>query len=72
MRIKDQKATAKAEYEEKIDALNKKNSDMKMKLDDFKFDNRTKWESFKSEFNKDMSELGTAIKDFTVKDEKKD
>ena len=45
---------------------------MKMKLDGFKYDNKTKWELFKLEFNKDMEELGTAINNFTFGDEKKD
>ena len=42
-----------------------------MRLDNFKFDSKTKWESFKFELNQDMEELGTAINDFMGKDEKK-
>lgn len=70
-RISTQKATAKADYENKVEELNSKNSDMKMRLDSFKFDSKTKWEAFKFEFNKDMDELGQAIKDFMGNDEKK-
>jgi hypothetical protein len=70
-RISTQKATAKADYEKKVNDLNSKNSDMKMRLDSFKFDSKTKWEAFKFELNKDMDELGQAINDFMGKDEKK-
>jgi hypothetical protein len=70
-RVNTQKATAKADYEKKVEDLNKKNSDMKMRLDTFKFDSKTKWEAFKFELNKDMDELGQAINDFMGKDEKK-
>lgn len=62
---------AKEEYEKKVNDLNSKNSDMKMRLDTFKFDSKTKWEAFKFELNKDMDELGQAINDFMGKDEKK-
>lgn len=70
-RVKTQKEEAKADYEKKVDDLNRKNTDLKMRLDNFKFDSKTKWEAFKFELNQDMEELGTAINDFTGKDEKK-
>jgi hypothetical protein len=70
-RIKSQKVEAKKEYEEKIDALNQKNSDMKLKLADFKDENRANWESFKTDFNREMDDLGNSILNFTIKDEKK-
>jgi transketolase len=70
IRIASQKMEAKADYEKKIDALNKKNTDMKKRLDDFKTDNKTNWDSFKTEFSRDMDELGAAFKDFTVNNEK--
>jgi hypothetical protein len=66
-----QKATAKADYEKNVEELNRKNTDMKMRLDSFKFDSKTKWEAFKFELNQDMDELGQAINDFMGKDEKK-
>jgi hypothetical protein len=70
-RVKTQKEEAKADYEKKVDDLNRKNTDLKMRLDNFKFDSKTKWESFKFELNKDMEELGKAINDLMGKDEKK-
>jgi hypothetical protein len=69
-RIAYQKSEAKAEYTKKIADLNAKNSDMKKKMADFKADNKSSWESFKSEFGHDMEELGKAFRDFTVNNEK--
>lgn len=70
-RVKTQKEEVKADYEKKVDDLNRKNTDLKMRLDNFKFDSKTKWESFKFELIQDMEELGTAISVFMSKDEKK-
>jgi hypothetical protein len=65
-RIASQKKEARVEYENKINALEQKNSDMKKEMDDYKLDGKEKWESFKAEFNHDMNELGKAFKDLTV------
>lgn len=70
-RIAKQKGEAKAEYIKEIEELNRKNSDMKKKIAEFKTDNKTNWETFKIEFSRDMDELGTAFKNFTVKDKDK-
>ena len=70
-RIAGQKASAAKEYKEKIASLEKKNSDMKLKLDNAKTDSKENWEKFKKEFSHDMDELGNAFKDFTVKNVKK-
>lgn len=70
VRISTLKSEAKKEYEAKISKLNNKNSDLKKKMDDFKTDSKSNWEMFKAEFSHDMGELGTAIKDFTIKNEK--
>ena len=43
---------------------------MKKRLEDYKADSKDKWESFKTEFNHDMDELGSAFKDLTVKNTK--
>lgn len=69
-RIATQKSNAKVAYEKRIEELNNKNSDMKKKMDDFKSDNRENWEIFKTEFNRDMEELGASFRDFTIKNEK--
>ena len=48
-----------------IDALEERNETLKNKISDYE-NNQTDWESFKREFNSDMSELGNALKDLTV------
>ena len=66
-RIEHDKKDAKADYNKRIAELEQKNSDMRRKMDDYKADTRENWEKFKTEFNHDMDELGTAFKDLTVK-----
>lgn len=66
-RIAHQKNDAKAEYEQKIAALNHKNSDTRKKIEDFKADNEQAWEAFKIAFGQDMKALRTAFQDFTIK-----
>ncbi|MDZ4664051.1 MAG: peptidase M23 [Bacteroidota bacterium] len=70
VRIENEKKEAKEEYNKKIEALEKKNSDMKKSIADYKADGKENWEKFKTEFSRDMDELGSAFKDFTVKNKK--
>jgi hypothetical protein len=69
VKIANQKKEAKADYLKKIAALEKRNTDMKIKLQDYKDDGDTKWKTFKAEFNKEMEDLGKSIKDLTTKDD---
>jgi len=59
---------AKAKAQKRADELDRKNKEMKKKLDESK--NDSNWSEFKREFNHDMDELGTAIGDL-FKDNKK-
>lgn len=59
-----------AQYDKKIDALEAKNKELKVKLDNYKDDGKTDWEKFKSEFNGDIEKLGTALKGFTIESKK--
>jgi chromosome segregation ATPase len=52
-------------YKENVAILEKKNATMKARILDYD-KSQSNWESFKTEFNHDMDELGTALKDFTV------
>jgi len=70
VRIENEKKEAKEEYNKKIEALEKKNNDMKKSIADYKADGKENWEKFKTEFSRDMDELGSAFKDFTVKNKK--
>jgi hypothetical protein len=57
-------------YEQKIDALEQQNKDMKARIDMYENNAHSDWESFKREFNHDMDELGNALKDLTVDNKK--
>ncbi len=58
-----QRAEARAAYKARIAELELKNTEMKVKLDEYKGEGNEKWAAFKAEFNHDMDELGRAIKD---------
>jgi TolA-binding protein len=61
------KKEARTDYLKKIAVLEKKNAELKKKLDDYKDNGDDKWKIFKMEFNKEMDELGKSIKDLTSK-----
>jgi len=69
-RIEAKKKDVTEAYKIKVAELNKKNSDLKKKIADYKSTTKENWESFKTEFNHDLDELGEALKDFTVKNKK--
>jgi Skp family chaperone for outer membrane proteins len=66
-----EKKDAKAEYKKKIADLEKRNTDMKKKMDEYQEQGKENWETFKTEFNHDMDEIGNAFKDLTVTNVKK-
>jgi hypothetical protein len=57
-------------YEKNIAVLEQKNKDVKVKMEAYKNDRNTDWQSFKREFNHDMDEIGQAFKDLTVDNKK--
>ncbi|MES2575848.1 MAG: hypothetical protein V4572_12965 [Bacteroidota bacterium] len=59
-----------AKYEKSIDDLEQKNKHLKIKMESYKNDVNSDWQSFKREFNHDMDELGSALKDLTVNNKK--
>lgn len=59
----------KAQYKKQIDRLEQKNENLKKRLDDYEADTEDGWEKFKTEFNNDMNELGSALKSFTTDEE---
>ncbi len=62
--------TRRSNYDKKIDALELKNKELKAKLDNYPASGKSTWEQFKNEFSHDMDELGSALKDFAVNNEK--
>jgi hypothetical protein len=69
VKIANEKKEAKADYLKKIAALEKRNTEMKVRLQDYKDDGDSKWKTFKAEFGKEMDDLGKSIKDLTTKDQ---
>lgn len=66
-RMKKTKKELKAADQKMVDELEQKNINMRKKIEEFRTDGKDKWVDFKIEFNHDMDELGSAIKDLTVK-----
>lgn len=56
---------AKQEFEKELAALEQKNQSLKEKMSYYKDESSKEWESFKIEFDRDMDNLGKALKDLT-------
>ncbi len=69
-RVAAQKKSLKADYLKKITALEKQNSDMKMRMENYKEEGKEKWEVFKTEYTHDMEAMTQAFRDLTVKNVK--
>jgi chromosome segregation ATPase len=65
-RIESEKEEARTDYETRIAELEKKNTDLKKILDDYKASGKENWEAFKIEFNRDLEALGQAFRDLVV------
>lgn len=66
----DLKKTGKSldeEYAKRIQDLEDKNKEIKSKVEMYKNDTTSDWESFKKEYKHDMDDLGQSLKNFTVK-----
>lgn len=70
LKIKETEKDIDNVYQKNIDTIEKKNKNLKAKLDSYKNDVDSDWQSFKREFNHDMDELGQSLKDFTVDNKK--
>jgi len=57
----------KVENQAKMAELEQKVEVLKEKLVNYKDDEHDKWDMFRSEFVRDMEELGKALRDFTIK-----
>jgi low affinity Fe/Cu permease len=53
-------------FQKNIGLLELKNDRMKLRLADYKDEGKTKWTTFKDEFNSDLDQIGKELKDFTV------
>lgn len=59
-----------AQYEKNIEAMEQKNKNLKVKIKTYKNEVDADWQSFKSEFNHDMTEIGQALKNTRVDNKK--
>jgi len=71
-RIAHEKKEERAAYEKKTEELENKNSDMKLKMQEYKADGKDKWQTFKKEFSHKMGQLDASIKHLTYKHKNKD
>lgn len=69
-RVNMSKQDARDNYNRRIEILEKRNNELKAKLESFQEKSEVKWNDFKAEFNHDMKELGNAFEDFTKKNVK--
>jgi hypothetical protein len=69
MAMKKPGKTFDENYKKSIDVLVDKNTSLKTKIADYE-NNQTDWDTFKREFDSDMTGLGQAFKDLTVNNKK--
>ena len=54
---------SKAKYKKAVAELELKNRDLKKKLEEYNDEGESKWQEFKSNFNRDMDKVGNTMKD---------
>jgi Flp pilus assembly protein CpaB len=59
-------STAMATDQQKVSILEDKNNSLKKELADYKELGQTKFTAFKTEFNRDLAQLATELKDFKI------
>lgn len=70
LKMKKKGESIDAKYQKNIADLEQKNKNLKVKMDAYKNDVNSDWQSFKREFNHDKDEIGQALKDLTVDNKK--
>ncbi|HQZ24325.1 MAG TPA: hypothetical protein PLD18_03415 [Flavobacterium sp.] len=70
LKMKNTGKTIDTEYQKNIDVMEQKNKDLKVKMDAYKNDVSSDWQSFKREFKHDTDEIGKALKDLTADNKK--
>jgi hypothetical protein len=63
-KISIEKKDNRKKYELALARLEQKNTEMKKKLNDYHDDENDQWVSFRSDFNREMEQLGRALKNF--------
>jgi F0F1-type ATP synthase membrane subunit b/b' len=67
VKIKTTSREVKAEYEKEVVVLEQKNSELRKKISEYKYQGKDKWEEFKKGFNRDMDIVGKALRDLFAK-----
>lgn len=70
MKMKNTGKSIDTKYQKNIDIMEQRNKDLRVKMDAYKNDVNTDWQSFKREFKHDTDEIGQALKDLTIDNRK--
>ena len=65
--MKSESRDTREKDEAKVDALEKRNNELKGKLEAYNDDGKSDWKEFKTEFKHDLEGLGMAFKNITVR-----
>jgi exonuclease VII large subunit len=65
-RIENEKEADKIRYNKEIADLEKKNTDMQKRIEDYNDGGKENWEKFRIQFDRDMEELSRSSKQITV------
>lgn len=65
-----EKKEVQEDYNRRLDELETRNNNLKISMEKYNPDDKTSWETFKTEFNRDMDELGKAFNDLGNRDSK--
>jgi len=69
VKIKTANEKYKIKYEKKIVVLEERNTELKKRISDYKYEGKDQWVIFKRGFNRDLKAVGKGIKDlFSKKD----
>jgi len=66
-RVASEKEATRTAYLKRISELEQKNLEMKNKMAEYNEDGQENWKSFKTEFNRDMDDLGQSLANFFEK-----
>jgi hypothetical protein len=70
LKIKNTGNNIDSTYQKKVYVMEVRNKNLKVKMDAYKNDINSDWQSFKREFKHDTDEIGKALKDLTVDNKK--
>ncbi|MBC7411219.1 MAG: hypothetical protein H7331_02030 [Bacteroidia bacterium] len=66
VKVLSQKEDVRDKYVKRIEKLERKNTDLKKRMDDYKASGKENWEHFKLEFKSDMDDLGKSFQNVFI------